>query len=289
MSTIFVGQTLNFDELEGSPSGSMQNGIYTITIKGTTSWSDRDAFAFGLMPIATSVGSSYGAKLIANPFFRVVGFAWEGMGGLQASDTEGLNTYRLASWTIQAHVPLGQNVDLTQPYTPPDPVPWLIHRWSVGGQYLTLPNRSLQWASDLAVPSGPGRGGVFVPSIEHSITWPRLLQPPRAAIRSCVGTINSVAMQFSTGLINVGQLMFLGAESEQENLSNGTLATNLVYKFSERPLVVGSTPITWNHFYRDDAKSSITTAPWDILQNAATNTPVIPSTNHNSLFPTTIF
>ncbi len=143
---IFANQTIGFDEVEGSPSGSMPGGggAYVITIKGDTSWSERDAFATFLMPVGTNVGGVWGAALTANPLFRVHSFQWEYKGGMQNADTVGLNTYRLCTWTITCHVPIGQNLQLTQPYTPPDPVPWLIHRWSVGGQYLTLPNRSIR-------------------------------------------------------------------------------------------------------------------------------------------------
>lgn len=292
MSTsTFYGQSVDFDEIDQSPTRSHNGGHPVITLMGMTSWSDVDTFISFLMPVGTSIGGQFGVKLNANPLFRVFDYNVEGFGGMTTPTANGLNAYQLAKWTIKCHVPTGQNLDLTQPYNN-DPVPWLEHEWDEGIQKFTLPRQSLQWASDSKPVISNITGAINIPTIEHSITWPKLQNPPFAAIRLCSGCINTAALTLATGVIAIGQGLFLGAKCRSELMSDGTLVRTLTYKFSERPLIVpgsgsSSVPLDWNYFPRDDGASGFAGTGWDALVNKTTGQRTYQSVNFASLFPNT--
>jgi hypothetical protein len=285
-TTAFVGQSIDFDEIEGSPTRTHGNGHPVITVQGMTAWSDVDGFISYLMPVGTSIGGQFGAKLAANQLFRVFDYSVEGFGGMQATGTNGLNTFRLAKWSIKCHVPTGQNLDLTQPYNN-DPVPWLNHEMDVGGQRFTLPRQSLKWQSDSAPITQQATGAIFIATQEHNITWPRLQNPPFAAIRLCANCINNAPVTYATGVIATGQGLFLGAKVRSESMSDGTLVRTLTYKISERCLKSpNGTNLDWNYCYRDDAKSGGVQG-WDRPINVATGAVTYNSANFASLFPNT--
>jgi hypothetical protein len=284
-TTAFYGQSIDFDEIDQSPSRSHNGGQPVITVMGMTSWTNVDGFINFLMPVGTSIGGQFGAKLIANPLFRVFDYNVEGFGGL-TGQAEGLNAFQLAKWTIKCHVPMGQNLDLTQPYNT-DPVPWLEHEWDDGVQKFTLPRQSLKWNSDNKPVLQQVTGAINIPTIEHSITWPKLQNPPFAAIRLCAGLINNSSMTFATGTIATGQALFLGAKCRSTLMSDGTLVRTLTYKFSERPLQSSNgTNLDWNYFYRDDGGAGAVQG-WDRLVNVNSGAFTYQSANFASLFPNT--
>jgi len=123
-----------------------------------------------------------------------------------------------------------------------DPVPFLSHSWSAGGEIITVENADMKWSGGDAARAhaAASNANFIVPTIEHSITWHRVKTPPFEAIRSALGKVNVSTMDFDTGTnIWPETLLFLGAELSRDILTDGTRAWQVVYKFSERRVDTG--------------------------------------------------
>lgn len=142
-----------------------------------------------------------------------------------------------------------------------DPVPFLRHRWSIGGR-LDPTNDDSSWAEwdlDSGI-SADNLPSLFIPTIEHEMTWSRVTSPPFATIRDRIGKVNDAEGSFVTGTVAAETLLFVGAELQREILSDGSRAWEVTYRFSERrvpsmdedPTLLGSGPGVggWNHFWR---------------------------------------
>ncbi len=140
-----------------------------------------------------------------------------------------------------------------------DPVLFLRHRWSIGGEFLSIGGNSAFWALD-GEQAADTEPAVFVPTIEHEITWSRVTSPPFATIRDRIGKVNSTVLNFVTGTIAIETLVFIGAEIQRQILSDGSRAWEVTYRFSEKRVMsldedsdlsvpepgVGG----WNHYWR---------------------------------------
>jgi hypothetical protein len=245
-----------FDELAGSPTYTVQPGFTNATRIGKIAWSSIDDFVDYMFPFAQSPQSFpdkdwlLARSLTITPFVRDKEKV-EGQSG--NDDYEDLNTYDSARVRIDYE---------TSPNSAPqgeDPVLLLTHRWSIGGEFIQSSPGGFVWAADEGEVSEDAAPGIFVPTIEHQITWPRVKSPPFATIRNRVGSVNSDTMSFNTGAIAPETLMFLGAELQRDILSDGALAWQVQYRFSERRVEdaenggVGG----WNHFYRSEDEDDI--------------------------------
>jgi hypothetical protein len=123
-----------------------------------------------------------------------------------------------------------------------DPVPFLSHSWSAGGEVITMENADMTWTGgDKArAHAAASNANFIVPTIEHSITWHRVMSPPFAAIRTAMGKVNENTMDLDTG-VNIWPetLLFLGAELSRDFLTDGSRVWQVVYKFSERRVETG--------------------------------------------------
>lgn len=115
-----------------------------------------------------------------------------------------------------------------------DPVPFLTHSWSIGGDFITMDDTAMFWSSGDSAKATGIAANKIIPTIEHSINWKRVLYPPFNAIRECLGKVNSRTMTFSTGRIYPECLLFNGAELSRDIMSDGARAWDLTYRFSER-------------------------------------------------------
>jgi hypothetical protein len=153
-----------------------------------------------------------------------------------------------------------------------DPQLLLSHRWSTGGEFLTADAQGLEW-SDSGLVDDDVKAGILVGTIEHHITWARVTSPPFSVIRSRMGCVNSAELNFKTGRIYPETLLFLGAELRRDILTDGALAWEVGYHFSERSVPLGNvgeddddhgnkvggvstgdqmTVGGWNHFFRSE-------------------------------------
>lgn len=156
-----------------------------------------------------------------------------------------------------------------------DPQLLLSHRWSIGGEYLTVESKGLEW-SDGGLVDDDVKAGILIPTIEHQITWARVPSPPFSVIRDRLGSVNNASLTFNTGIIFPETLLFLGAELRRDILTNGALAWEVGYHFSERrvPLATDLEPGDngnkvggvasgddmvvggWNHVFRSEDEDS---------------------------------
>lgn len=160
-----------------------------------------------------------------------------------------------------------------------DPQLLLNHRWSAGGEFLATNAAGWEWedggAVDKEVPVG-----LFIGMFEHQITWSQVENPPFDAIRKRIATVNDATLNFKTGEIAPETLLFIGTELQRDILTDGALAWQLGYHFSERrvqALTIDDSILTelacdaaegvwnsttskcglvtvggWNHFYRSE-------------------------------------
>lgn len=123
-----------------------------------------------------------------------------------------------------------------------DPVPFLTHSWSIGGDFITLDNAKMFWSSGTSAEATGIAANKIIPTIEHSINWKRVLNPPFDEIRNCLGKVNEKKMTFATGTIYPECLLFNGAEMSRDIMSDGTRAWDVTYRFSERRVDAGLIP-----------------------------------------------
>lgn len=263
-------------------------------VKGWVNYDEYPDFIAQMQPPSTydsgtgAMTIQYGAQLPGHPFLRVT--EWEAEPWPVHTSEQDDNDYfkaplmyvTLTFRFVKQQINSGEDPDSTNP----DPVPYLIHRLSVGGQVLSLDNDGLMWddirrtissgswtkdpffgAGDpeeecdnskrqkVGVPVGmleKINAVLQIPHIEHEITWPRVPRPPFSKIKTYVGKVNSVAMSFQTGVIPVECLLFTGARVQQTVMSNGEVSWELVYSFAERQVTARDQEATggWNHFFR---------------------------------------
>ena len=254
-----------FDEDNSSPRGSLRDSKQVVVRTGLTAWTDLDAFAIELMPPSTgSFTPMVGAALPGNNLLRVVGFEFEpnGTAAITGQAFSALNVYDKARWTITYERP-DYAFDETEAAQDGDPIPFLSHTWEGGGEFLTLPADGLLWivsagdptdASQTSSVGDDANAGLFIPSIEHQVTWSRVPSPPFDDIRARVGKVNHADFVLSTGTAAPETLLFLNPSISREVMSDGARAWSVSYKFSERRVIAEdqTDPGGWNHFYRND-------------------------------------
>lgn len=269
--------TVDFDEIQGSPKFDYGPDGWTAVREGYTAWTDIDTFIAELLAPTITAGQTpiQGApkSFPTNTNLRVANIHIEpeltSQTGPNANeDFETLISYQRAKWTIRYETqrgsfPNNENEALEEG----DPVPFLSHRWSAGGEFLTLNNSGLEWSTDSGAVSEDVNAGLLIPTIEHQITWERVVRPPFNGIRATLGKVNEARGSFATGTIYKETLLFVGAELERQVMSDGKRAWKVAYRFSERAveatdtgsdsiqaIVSGAVETTtiggWNHFYR---------------------------------------
>lgn len=236
-----------FDEnVAGYPKMTHTSGSASATRSGHIAWSDLSAFILQLFPPSISAG---GTIVVG------VGLAFPGWPSLRAESLEIESLGRMAgsSTTDFATLPSFGKAKVTIQYktmTIPE------YSWSIGGEYLTMPTKELQWSADSSSVTEDVQVGMMVPTIEHEVKIPRVVSPPFATIRAHVGRVNDVDLVFPTGTAKPETVLFLGAHLSPSIMADGGLAWELSYKFSEKQVTADdqSEPGGWNHFYRPDAK-----------------------------------
>ena len=253
----------DFDESLGSPKFDFGRSSATAKRTGIINWSNIDALIDELFPPGGLLPAAYPT----NDLLRVDKVQIEPISDEQktltsaTNDIATVNTYDLAKVTIDYATGSGGNVEEPVPggEPNPDPTSLLTHRWSIGGEFITIPSLGFEWKTDSTAVDRDIDMGILIPTIEHQVTWPRVINPPFTALRNTVGRVNSNEGSFSTGLFIPETLLFLGAELQREVLSTGALAWEVSYRFSERRVDAADEGVTghpdyggWNHFYRSD-------------------------------------
>jgi hypothetical protein len=129
---------------------------------------------------------------------------------------------------------------------------FLTYRMDFGGEYAALPGETLYWASDAGIPVPPHSVPVVrVPITEHRVTWHRVVNPPWAAIRSCIGTVNDGAFLGAAA----ETVLFDGAAADKQfirisQLKQPEFGWRITYVFREKAIHAGGNTYGWNHRYR---------------------------------------
>ena len=147
----------------------------------------------------------------------------------------------------------------------------LSYRMDFGGEYVAIPSQSLSWQSDATLPvPAEAVPTVRVPITEHHVIWHRVLNPPWAAIRACVGAVNADVFLGAAA----ETLLFDGAKVDQQfagldDNDQPQFGWRLTYVFREKTIKVLDDPSAasygWNHSYRSLPPPS---AAWDRLLDA---------------------
>jgi len=252
-----------WNELSGSPTFDVRPDGATAERRGLVEWQNLDELVGEIFPPTVpgeeDLGQGAGAPFPGRPHLRAESLRIQPFGDriIGPDTTQDFSTspsYERAVLTVRYATPKSAQSE-EESNDEGDPVPFLRHRWSVGGEFLSLPSPGLEWASMSGVVPEDVNAGIFVPTIEHEVTMPHVTQPPFIAIRDRIGTVNAAAVQFSTGAIDPETLLFLGAELEREVMTNGDRAWRIAYRFSERrvfpqdqdPVAVGFGG--WNHYW----------------------------------------
>lgn len=329
--------TFVFDTTNPSTFPCIQSGVFAIeagyptfkggqdgvegVIRGWINYDEWQDFIQQIQPPSTYVGGNmfvaYGAEMPGFPFLRCTDWEAERYpkeAPLADLDPDNYFKHPLMYVTLIFRFVKQHPTGGTGAASNPDPVPYLIHRWSAGGQILSLDNRGLMWDDirrkltggnsepffdgvdgsgspvEESQSSKRQRVGVSVgqeervnavlqiPHIEHEITWPRVPRPPFSVIKKYVGCVNQFEMNFRTGKIPPECLLFTGAKVQETVMSNGQNSWELVYTFAERQVEARDQvkPGGWNHFFRSSKPSQTYVFTDESLEDGVT---VAQSTN----------
>lgn len=293
-----------------------QDGLEGV-IRGWVNYDEWQDFIQEIQPPSTYIGGNmivnYGAQMPGFPALRCTDWEAERFpkdAPLTDLDADNYRKHPLMYCTLIFRFVKQQATGGSGAGSNPDPVPYLIHRWSAGGQILSLDNKGLMWddirrkltggnsepyfsgldgstppaAVEESQASKRQRVGLAVgqdervnavlqiPHIEHEITWPRVPRPPFSVIKRYVGCVNEFEMNFRTGKIPPECLMFTGAKVQETVMSNGQTSWELVYTFAERQVVARDQAAAggWNHFFRSKQPSQIYVFTDDDLEDGVT-------------------
>lgn len=281
------------DVQAGSPYGNINAEQGTITVVGKVAWSNLGGKLTELFPDSTAAG--VGANPVDPLFgiYRCQSCEFRPMGGdgalVNQAGTPVASThdadfvmplYEFAWLTItysslQVEFP---NESSDSPDTPDGTteVPGLVHQLSSGGEVITLANDSLWWSDDTSAKGTNITASKVVTTIEHNVTWRRVLTPPWQDMRELVGKINDDDLgPFQTGTMFEETLLYLGFTATPDIMSDGTRVWEIGYRFSERRVdeltreTRGGAIVAdgvdgheqefggWNHFYKQEEPETV--------------------------------
>lgn len=236
----------------------------SITWKWRINWADITPFLYEIFPASTSTSifQSEAEPLSKKLYASSVDI--EALGGEQARFSTGLagdytstNLYQNGAIATVTYSTPESNLTDTGSSNPntngDDPVPFLSHSWSCGGEYINFDDEAkITWGTfedngvnslrTVPVVSNDTAKGVeagfAIPTIEHQIKWSKVKKPPFEVIRDRIGCINSDNIWLrTTGSkrpVLPQCLMFIGAELSQDVFADGSKGWEMTYRFSER-------------------------------------------------------
>jgi hypothetical protein len=272
---------VSYEELGGSPTLSANRTGSTAKRMVRIAWNDIDNLMLELMPV---YGSSF------NPLTQLPGWfaTFPNRPGLVVESVEFepfVPERPLGLGEVPPQYPGGAKATINYK-TPEFDSTFFNYSVNIGGEMLTLPSYSLQWANawspiakqhQAALPVKAGQafgsvsvigdvqGGFVVPTIEHTLEWHYVAFPPFSSIRAMVGTVNT---QEFLGAPRA-TLLFLGAEISREWTLGGRKYFQMKYRFAEKNVSapffagiidagVGNVVVDtddvpgWNYFYRPE-------------------------------------
>jgi len=262
------GVDLALEELTGSPTASFGRQSRTIKRELKLPWVNIDALIAECYPNAASPGAYPGLSYLSVDTLDIKPFHPDP--GDEVTISSGVAIYELAHASISYSILEYDSSDL------------LSRTFSIGGEVMTYPSKSLRWKGDTTILKGDSiAGGKIIPMIQHSITKHKVAggSIPYSTMRSLIGHINSSA--FDTGAANaaIGTVLYMGTEINFTFRSDGQKEYSLTNSFQERLAKQGAQSVGWNYFWRDDAWPG---AAWEEIETTK-GEPIYPSGNLNSL------
>ena len=264
--------TIAFKELAGSPTEDFGSDGLRAQRQFLCAWDDRQRLVQQALGDGYEFGGTGRAQYPDKPGIvavraRCEPFADDVQPQVLDQLTEGLNSYgSFAKVTV--------NYELLVPADRPD-LPevedgtFLTYRMDFGVEVERLPSHSLSWVDEYEAPVPPQSvPTIRVPVVEHHVTWHRVVNPPWAAIRNCVATVNNAAFMGAAA----ATVLLDGATAEREfiridDLGHPELGWRLGYVFREKAVKSGDGNVVgWNHRYRSLPAGD---PGWDELVDAA--------------------
>lgn len=250
----------------GSPQGGYDgNGLY-IRRRVLVAWSDIDNYSRELLPPSTVSGStvnqSPGASLTGFSGFIVSSFSWEPRWGDSDRITNPQDcgtaapSYEYALFNIEYRVPTFATTSGSAA-SRGDPVPFLQHRMTSGGDVLNLEQGDTngRWYFETAneyVPSGVPIPK-FVGTTQHDLQWPKVPKPNWPNLELFKGSVNDAPFKLRGYEYPAEQLLYLNYDSTEVVMTDGTVSYDLTMHFSAKSVLV-STGVYGghNHYWNGD-------------------------------------
>lgn len=235
----------NICDLPGSPKFHYTtNGGITATRVVQCPWVSWRDYATELAPLTIVIGTEVvqkpGATLPHLPSLRVTAFDMEPYYGERdaiTTEEDDLSqedepfAYKFAKFTISYGAPTApQSVEDAEGI---DPVPFLEHRLTSGGQLLDVAADS-QWkwnATGSLVDADAQKLSVMVATTQHSVFWPRVIQPNFPNLENFKGHVNNAAFTLRGYEYPAGTLMYLNYDLGETVLTDGSTAYNITLNF----------------------------------------------------------
>ena len=187
--------TVAFKELAGSPVETYTAASETAQRHLLCAWEDRQALVAELLATATddgAIGAPYPAD--ANRVVTSIQLApFEARPDDQGAFTDvtsQLNSYsgQFAELTV-TYEPLPLPANLPVPASAPGTL--VSYQTAYTSEQLARPARAMRWQSNDTLPvSADTVPSLYVPILEHYLTWHRVSNPPWTTIRGLVGCVN---------------------------------------------------------------------------------------------------
>jgi hypothetical protein len=249
--------TVAFKELAGSPVETYSAANDTAQRHLLCAWEDRQALIAELLAIATdggAIGAPYPAdanRVVTS--IQVIPFeARPDDQGAFTDVTSQLNNYsgQFAELTV-TYEPLPLPANLTLPDSATGTL--LTYQTAYTSEQLALPGRAMRWQSDNTLPVSPDTvPSLYVPILEHYLTWHRVSNPPWATIRGLVGCVNGGTFLGAAP----ETLLLAGVKIDPEFIHAAAAGTPpyvwaVQYVFQEKAIQDDSGAIYgWNYGYR---------------------------------------
>jgi len=267
-------EQISYEEIGGSPTFAASNNGITARQIYKMPWTSIDQFIRESFPPAVEANCEYihennrpfpGKPKLITDKITVEPWLPDKQTGSQEHTYDGVNTYSHARVTIDYATLPRQGT-----------VPYGTHRITMGAEFIVLPKLKTQFVEDgNTVADTPTDADKtmdddevqitkVIPTIEHTLNFVSMPNPPFDKIREQLGTVNKDEGDSNLFSAEPGTLLFLGIEGEEGFNTEGETAWDISYRFSEKRIHgynpgEGETIFGWNHFYNKQ------TGTWEVV------------------------
>lgn len=257
---------VNAVDQAGSPQGGFDGSGLYIRRRVLVPWSDIDNYSRELLPPSTVSGSTInqfpGASLAGFTGFIVSSYSWEPYFGDSDRPTNPQDcgtaapSYEFARFNIEYRIP-SFPISSGGAASRGDPVPFLQHRMTSGGDVLNLEQGDTngRWFFETAneyVPEGVPIPK-FVGTTQHDLHWPKVPKPNWPNLELFKGSVNDAPFKLRNYEYPAEQLLYLNYDSVEVVMTDGNVAYDLTIHFSAKSVEVS--PGVYgghNHYWNGD-------------------------------------